>query len=96
MGGDLCAHYACSKYGDFFDVQGAHGVGHSGCREIWVILVLLLFVKSCIRVGLLALSLLGTRVSAKAPTLVDAMNVTKESSFSQPKHFTPAAAQTIG
>jgi hypothetical protein len=49
-------------------------------------------VKSCVRVGLLALPLCGA-----APTFfAAAKKVGKESSFSQPKHFTPAAAQAIG
>ncbi|SAK55231.1 hypothetical protein AWB75_01985 [Caballeronia catudaia] len=48
--------------------------------------------ESCFRVGLLALPLPGAGVTFFAA----AKKVTKESSFSQPKHFTPAAAQAIG
>ena len=47
--------------------------------------------KSCFRVGLFALPLPGAGVTFFAA----AKKVTKESSFSQPKHFTPAAAQAI-
>jgi hypothetical protein len=47
---------------------------------------------ACFRVGLLALPLCGA-----APTFfAAAKKVGKESSLSQPKHFTPAAAQAIG
>jgi hypothetical protein len=44
------------------------------------------------RVGLLALPLCGAAVTFFAA----AKKVTKESSFSHPKHFTPAPAQAIG
>jgi hypothetical protein len=44
------------------------------------------------RVGLLALPLCGAAVTFFAA----AKKVTKESSYPQPKHFTPAAAQAIG
>jgi hypothetical protein len=49
-------------------------------------------VKSCFRVGLLALPLPGAGVTFFAA----AKKVTKESSFPHPKQFTPAAAQAIG
>ena len=48
--------------------------------------------KSCFRVGLLALPLPGAGVTFFAA----AKKVTKESSFPHPKQFTPAAAQAIG
>ncbi|CAL8476778.1 protein of unknown function (plasmid) [Caballeronia sp. S22] len=47
---------------------------------------------SRVRVGLLALPLCGAAVTFFAA----AKKVTKESSYPQPKHFTPAAAQAIG
>ncbi|CAL8472625.1 protein of unknown function [Caballeronia sp. S22] len=50
------------------------------------------FRETCVRVGLLALPLCGAAVTFFAA----AKKVTKESSYPQPKHFTPAAAQTIG
>jgi hypothetical protein len=50
------------------------------------------FRETCIRVGLLALPLCGAAVTFFAA----AKKVTKESSYPQPKHFTPAAAQAIG
>ncbi|WP_232478156.1 hypothetical protein, partial [Caballeronia calidae] len=45
----------------------------------------------CIRVGLLALPLCGAAVTFFAA----AKKVTKESSYPQPKHFRPAAAQNF-
>jgi hypothetical protein len=49
------------------------------------------FAGSRFRVGLLALPLCGAAVTFFAA----AKKVTKESSFPQPKHFIPAAAQAI-
>jgi hypothetical protein len=58
----------------------------------WFGAVISAFVKSCFRVGLLALPLCGA-----APTFfAAAKKVGKESSFSHPKQFRPAAAQAIG
>jgi hypothetical protein len=53
--------------------------------------LLVLLWNACIRVGLLALPLCGAAVTFFAA----AKKVTKESSFSHPKHFIPAAAQAI-
>jgi hypothetical protein len=52
----------------------------------------LVFAGSRFRGGLLALPLPGAGVTFFAA----AKKVTKESSYPQPKHFTPAAAQAIG
>ncbi|WP_146150019.1 hypothetical protein [Caballeronia novacaledonica] len=56
-----------------------------GAGALWVS-------ETCFRVGLLALPLCGAAVTFFAA----AKKVTKESSYPQPKHFMPAAAQAIG
>ena len=56
-----------------------------------VVVVVVVVVKSRIRVGLSALPLPGAGVTFFAA----AKKVTKESSYPQPKHFKPAAAQKM-